>query len=121
MQNIFNTVQMTRPGQNTFDLSHDVKLSMDMGELTPICLMEAIPGDKFTISCESLLRFAPLIAPVMHRMDVTMHYFFVPNRIVWPDWETYITNGGDNTNLVSTIPTFPTSIYKTYNKLSDYL
>ena len=121
MQNIFNTVQMTRPGQNTFDLSHDVKLSMDMGELVPICVMEAIPGDKFQISCESLLRFAPLIAPVMHRMDVTMHYFFVPNRIVWDEWETYITNGGDNTNLVSTLPTFPTSIYTTYNKLSDYL
>ncbi len=62
-----------------------------MGQLTPILTLEAVPGDKFDLSCESLIRFAPMIAPVMHRMDVTMHYFFVPNRIVWPNWEKFIT------------------------------
>jgi len=52
-------------------------------------VQECIPGDRYTIGCESLLRFQPLIAPVMHRFDVTMHYFFVPNRLVskeFPDW-----------------------------------
>lgn len=65
-----------------------------MGELTPIMVAEAIPGDKFQIGCDSLIRFAPLIAPVMHRMDVTMHYFFVPNRLVWSNWEAFITGDG---------------------------
>lgn len=55
-------------------------------------LAEAVPGDKFNISCESLIRFAPLVSPVMHRMDVTMHYFFVPNRLIWDSWEDFITN-----------------------------
>jgi hypothetical protein len=27
-------------------------------------------------------------------MDVTMHYFFVPNRILWDNWEQFITNNG---------------------------
>ena len=75
-----------------FDLSHDVKLSCNMGNLIPIMALECIPGDKHTISCESLIRFAPLTAPVMHRFDVTMHYFFVPNRIIWESWEKFITN-----------------------------
>jgi hypothetical protein len=38
-----------------------------------------------------MIRFAPMTAPVMHRMDVTMHYFFVPNRILWENWEKFIT------------------------------
>lgn len=91
MKNLFNTIQIRKPKKNVFDLSHDVKLSLNMGELVPIMVTEAVPGDKFNISCESLLRFAPLVAPVMHRMDVSMHYFFVPNRITWPGWEDFIT------------------------------
>ena len=89
---------MTKPQKNVFDLTHDVKLSANMGELTPILTMECIPGDKFDLSCESMIRFAPMIAPVMHRMDVTMHYFFVPNRILWSNWEPFITNA--NSGLV---------------------
>jgi hypothetical protein len=91
-KNLFNSVKMTKPQKNVFDLTHDVKLSTNMGELTPILTMECVPGDKFDLSCESMIRFAPMVAPVMHRMDVTMHYFFVPNRILWDNWESFITN-----------------------------
>jgi hypothetical protein len=90
-QNLFNSIQLIKPKKNVFDLTHDVKLSTNMGQLTPILTLEAVPGDKFDLSCESLIRFAPMIAPVMHRMDVTMHYFFVPNRILWNNWEKFIT------------------------------
>ena len=81
-----------KPKKNVFDLTHDVKLSMDMGNLVPVLTLECVPGDKFQISCESLVRFAPMTAPVMHRMDVSIHYFFVPNRILWDNWESFITN-----------------------------
>lgn len=100
---LFSKIQMAHTRSNVFDLTHDVKMSATMGKLYPCCLMEAVPGDKFSISGESLIRFAPLVAPVMHRMDVTIHYFFVPNRLVWPEWETFIT--GDPTAGVSA--TFP--------------
>jgi len=105
--NLFNSVKMTKPSRSSFDLSHDVKLSFNMGQLVPVCCMEAVPGDSFNISMESLLRFAPLTAPVMHRFDVTCHYFFVPNRLLWPGWEAYITNGGDNPDQAGNVPAFP--------------
>lgn len=91
MKNLFNSIQLKKPKTNTFDLTHDVKLSFNMGELIPILCLECVPGDSFNISCESLVRFAPLVSPVMHRMDVYMHYFFVPNRIIWDGWEDFIT------------------------------
>jgi hypothetical protein len=98
MKNLFNTIQLKKPKKNYFDLTHDVKLSANMGELTPIMAMDVVPGDKVDLACESIIRFAPMIAPVMHRMDVTMHYFFVPNRILWPNWEKFITNNGPQGN-----------------------
>jgi len=91
MKNIFNTVALKKPAQNRFDLSHDFKMSFSMGELVPTCCMEVLPGDQVTIGVENFLRFMPLISPVMHRIKVTTHYFFVPNRILWPEWEQWIT------------------------------
>lgn len=94
MKNIFNSVQFNKPATNRFDLSHDVKLSFSMGELVPTCVMECLPGDKVSINVENMLRFAPLISPVMHRVKVKTNYFFVPTRLLWPEWEKWIT--GDN-------------------------
>lgn len=95
MANIFNTVLMKRPKRNRFNLSHDRKFSMDMGKLVPILVQEVIPGDTFQVRSEQMIRFAPLVAPVMHRIMVYTHYFFVPNRILWPSWEEFITGGED--------------------------
>lgn len=124
-QNFLNSIKVSAPKKSAFDLSHDVKLSCNMGELIPTLAMECIPGDKFHISNESLLRFQPLIAPMMHRVNVYMHYFFVPNRILWSNWETWVTNGGNNPG---TLPVFPT-VYAgndggtsaTYTTLMDYM
>lgn len=91
-KNLFNSVQQQKPKKNVFDLTHDVKMSAKMGKLIPTMVTECVPGDTFQIGCESLIRFAPLIAPVLHRMDVSMHYFFVPNRIVWENWQKFIVD-----------------------------
>lgn len=125
-KNFLNSVKVPKLNGNVFNLSHDVKLSLNMGELVPIMCTECIPGDSFSISCESLLRFQPLVAPVMHRMDVTMHYFFVPMRLVWAGWENYITNvgiGGANPGAPTTLPAFPTIDIEdaNYTPLCDYL
>jgi len=44
-----------------FDLSHDVKLTCNLGQLVPVMHMDCVPGDKVKLGCESLVRFAPLI------------------------------------------------------------
>lgn len=93
MANIFKDIQVKVPKSNYFDLSHDNKFSTDMGRLTPILTLECVPGDLHKINTHSLLRMAPLISPVMHHIDVYTHYFFVPNRILWDNWEKFITGG----------------------------
>jgi len=119
-RNLFNSIKLTKPKKNVFDLTHDVKLSANMGNLTPILTMECVPGDKFDLSCESLIRFAPLVAPVMHRMDVTMHYFFVPNRILWDNWEKFITDA--NSGIVSpTVGYSDSSYFDDKKAFMDYM
>lgn len=120
---IFSQNERTKLRKNVFDLTHDLKGSGKMGVLMPFLCMDVIPGDKVSISSATLLRFAPMIAPVMHRVSVYQHYFFVPNRILWDNWEDFITGGKDgNAN-----PTWPYLDWNTggginlKGSLGDYL
>lgn len=88
---IFNSIAIQELPRNTFDLTHQHATTMDFADLVPICVMEAVPGDIFDISSETFIRFQPLITPMMHRCDFTVHYFFVPNRLLWDGWEDFIT------------------------------
>ena len=92
---IFSKVNLKRPKTSTFNLSHDRKFSMNMGYLVPMMVQECVPGDTFNISTSQMLRMMPMIAPVMHEVNVYTHFFFVPNRILWKNWEKFITGGED--------------------------
>jgi len=91
---LFTTIKKNRPKRTAFNLSHDKKLSCRMGDLVPILNEEIIPGDNWQVNSGTFLRLAPLIAPVMAKVDVYIHYFFVPNRILDDNWEDFITGDG---------------------------
>lgn len=75
-----------------------------MGELVPVNVTEVLPGDSFQGSTSALIRVSPQLAPVMHPVEVRLHHWFVPNRLVWSSWEDFIT-GGDDGNNADTVPT----------------
>lgn len=97
-KNVFNSVLVRKPQTSTFDLGHSHLLTTQMGILTPSLLLECYPGDKWKISTETFIRFAPLVAPVMHKINVFQHYFFVPNRIIWPNWDKFWTGNDGKPN-----------------------
>ncbi|WNK14919.1 MAG: major capsid protein [Microvirus sp.] len=101
----FQSVPAQNIHRGVFDLSHEKKLTFDFGQLIPTLCMEMVPGDIFEISNDVVVRFQAMIAPPLHQVDLSIHYFFVPNRLVWPkidqsgnDWETFITGGVLGTN-----------------------
>lgn len=79
--------------RNNFDLTHTFTFSANMGKLYPMFYEEVYPGDKFKVRDEILTKFAPMIAPVYAEMDVHTYYFFVPWRLCWKNWQTFITGG----------------------------
>ncbi|WNK13910.1 MAG: major capsid protein [Microvirus sp.] len=118
---IFTKVAVKKPSKSLFNLSHDVKLSLNMGDLVPVLVQDCLPGDKFHISNQALLRLAPMIAPMMHQCNLYTETFFVPTRILWQGWEAFIK--GNTTG--NTPPAFPTiniqSDGSNYSKLVDYM
>ncbi len=99
-------------------LSNYKLLSCDMGELVPIGLTEVLPGDTLQHATSLLVRVSPLLAPVMHPVHARVHHWFVPHRIVWDDWENFITGGPDGMDE-SVFPTLTTD--EAGGGLADYL
>lgn len=79
------------PEKSKFDLSHEKKLTVEAGRLIPVLCEEVVPGDVFNISSEFLIRLQPLVSPAYVRLNAYIHYFFVPNRLLWSDWEKFIS------------------------------
>lgn len=91
----FETVPSARVGRSVFNLSYSRLFDADMGLLYPVMCDEVVPGDVFDIQCEDVIRFNPLVAPLLHEVNLFVHYFFVPYRILWDGWEEFITGGVD--------------------------
>lgn len=104
--------------RNLFNLSHEKKLTCNMGKLVPVMCEEVLPGDIFKASTDLVVRLAPMLAPIMHNVSVYMHYFFVPNRLIWSDWENFITGGPDG-NDASVAPYINFTNVQT-SSLADY-
>ena len=108
---IFSSVRLKKPKRNPFNLSYENKLSIDMGKLYPFMCLDVLPHDTIKCGQEYIMRAQPLIAPLMHRVDVYQHYFFVPLRLIWDDFEKFIT-GGEDGNQTATHPYItPQDIY----------
>jgi len=110
--NIFSKVPISKPQRNVFNLSHEKKLTTDFGKLVPIFVQDLVPGDTFSNTSEIFVRFAPMLAPIMHRVNVFTHFFFVPNRLVMKNWTDYITGNDTEANL----PVFDPMLFSTYGR-----
>lgn len=86
------------------NLSKTELSTFDPGEFVPIGLTEICPGDSIEHKTDAVIRALPLLAPVMHEVEILITHSFIPTRLVWDDWEDFITGGDDGLNS-STLPT----------------
>lgn len=108
--------------RSKFSLSHYNLLSCNMGELVPCATLDVLPGDSFRHVTSVLVRATPLLAPVMHPVHVKVHHWFVPLRLIWANFENFITGGPDGNN--ATVPPYVTAPAVTgfdVGTLADYL
>lgn len=108
---LFTRVKTPKPPVNKFDLSHDKMLTAQMGKLYPVLCQEMVPGDRFRVQSDMMCRTVPLVSPAFGSLKAYIHYFFVPNRLLWNGWEDFITGGEDGTDR-------PVPPYVTY---SDFI
>lgn len=103
--------------RSKFNLSNYHNLTGLMGRVIPVNCTEVLPGDSIQQSTSVFMRLAPLAAPVMHPLHMLVMHYYVPTRILWEDFESFIT-GGDTGEDVSVPPTV--NVKPEAGTLSDY-
>lgn len=89
--------------RSKFRIDTAVKTTIDGSFLYPIFVDEVLPGDAFNLRMTSFIRLATPTTPVMDNLRAETFWFFVPNRLVWNNWEKFQgeqTNPGDSISYV---------------------
>ena len=100
MKHEFSRVPQADIQRSTFNRSHGLKTSFDAGYLVPIFVDEVLPGDTFSVNAMGYGRLATPIYPIMDNLYVETFFFFVPNRLIWDNWERF--NGAQDNPADST-------------------
>lgn len=107
--------------RSTFDRSHGVKTTFNAGKLIPILVDEILPGDTHRLKDHLFGRLATPIVPFMDNLYLDTHYFFVPTRLIWENWEKFNgaqDNPDDSVDFI--VPTMLSPTTTGYDSLSIY-
>jgi len=122
-QHSFSQVPKANIQRSSFNMSSGWKGTMDSGYLVPIMCQEVLPGDTFNHRSTLFGRMATPIYPLMDNMFLETFFFFVPNRLLWDNWQRMMgeqDNPGDTTDYILPTSTTPTGGY-TEESLQDYM
>ena len=92
----FTDMQYRTPERNTFNLSKQTHGSMRFGKIYPVYSRMLMPGDSFKVRPSHFIRFASVLSPVLNRINISYAAFYVPFRLVWKFWPTFISGGYNN-------------------------
>jgi len=105
MKHRFSEVPQAEIPRSSFDRSSGYKTAFDAGYLVPVFVDEALPGDTFNLRATLFARLATPIFPVMDNMYLDTHFFAVPIRLIWDNWQKF--NGEQANPADSTDYTVP--------------
>ena len=86
-----------------FDLSNKVLFTSKFGEILPVKYWETLPGDKFKLKLNSFIRTADMSSVNFTRMRQYYNFYFVPYRLLWRDFPSFIVNRPDTAKQASSI------------------
>jgi len=119
----FSKVPSADIPRSAFDRTFAHKTTFDAGYLIPIYVDEALPGDTFKMQMSAFARLATPLHPIMDNIYLNTHFFAVPYRLVWDNWQKFNgeqRNPGDSTDFLVPTMTSPVGGYAA-NTIYDYM
>ncbi len=123
-QHQFSNVPRANIPRSSFNLSHGHKTTFDADFIYPIMgPIDIIPGDTFNVNANFFVRLAsPALFPILDNMYLETFFFFVPNRILWSNWERFCGAQDDPVDSIDfTIPILTGVGAHGDGKLADYM
>ena len=102
-QQRFTQLPSAEVDRSTFDRSHAWKGTFDSGRLIPFLCDEILPGDTFNVNSTAFMRLSTPLKPFMDNVHCDVHYFFVPNRLVWDNWQRFMGERANPSDDITTL------------------
>jgi len=109
--------------RSKFDCQSAHKTTFDAGYLVPVYVDEVLPGDTFNLKMTAFARLSTPLYPIMDNMVMDSFFFFVPNRLVWDNWQRFMgqqDNPDDSIDYVVPQQTSPEGGYAV-GSLQDFM
>lgn len=109
--------------RSRFKIESAHKTTFDEGWLVPVYLDEVLPGDSFQMRMTAFARMATPLFPIMDNLFMDFFWFFVPNRLVWDNWQKFQgerIDPGDSIDYIIPQSVCPPGGY-VVNSLHDYM
>lgn len=87
--NNFSLLPSANIQRSKFHRTQSVKFTFNVGEVIPFYVDEVLPGDTFQIKTSKMVRLQTPAVPFMDDLFLDTYYFFVPNRLIWDDWQKF--------------------------------
>lgn len=84
-----NVPNVNKP-RSKFNRSKNYKTSFNTSLVYPIYKELVIPGDTVDMNMHNFVRMNPTVAPFMDNIYIDTHFFFVPMRLVWDNWQKFM-------------------------------
>nr|QJB20057.1 MAG: major capsid protein [Microvirus sp.] len=123
-QHSFARVPQANIQRSQFRSPYTNKFDFSAGYLVPFMVDEVLPGDTFNDKFSMFGRLATPIKPILDNLYLDTFFFFVPNRLLWDNWERFNgaqDNPDDPTDFL--VPQCPAPAVSgfAYNSLQDYM
>lgn len=108
--------------RSSFDMQKSLKTAINAGLIYPVFCEEVLPGDTWRMSATMFARLATPIFPFMDNLYMDVHWFFVPNRLVWDHWPNFMGEQEDPDSTIDyVIPQQETPVGgPAFGSLHDY-
>ena len=121
-QHRFSQIPSVQMQRSAFQRNCGLKTTFDAGHLVPVFVDEVLPGDTFSLRMNTFARLATPLHPTMDNIFLDYFFFFVPNRLLWENWQRFNgeqDNPADSTSFEIPTMTSPGGGYGEQS-LSDY-
>ena len=120
----FSQAPTAETPRSSFNRSHGLKTTFDAGDLVPVFVDEALPGDTISLNPNMFARLNTPIYPIMDNLFLDVHFFSVPIRQIWTNFRKFCgeqTDPGDSIDYTVPVSNAPASTGYVNGSLQDYL
>lgn len=120
----FAQIPSNRVVRSRLQRNSNFKSTFNAGYLVPCFIDEVLPSDVISVNLTAVSRLlTPLKTPIMDNLYLDFHFFYVPNRLLWVNWERFLgaqDNPGDSVDYV-----VPSMLFESWspavNSIFDYM